>query len=225
MQFVVHQFIAHLIDVERNLRNQDHIRVPRDTAIESDKAGIAPHHFHHHHPIMGLGGGMQAVNGLGGDADRRIEPEGNDGPPHVVVDGFWNTYHRHPLGGKAVSNIQTPIPTDGNKCIKAKTTEVFHDPVRQIARFPFSRRIADRHIKGVALVGCSQNSAADTGNAVDLFRSQIDYIISIQKAGIAAFNAVNLPLSVVGCHGDRLNDSVQSRSVTAAGIDADFHPL
>ncbi len=225
VQFIVHQLVADLFDIERYLRNQDHVRVPRDAAVQGDKAGIAPHHLYHHDPVMGLGRRVQTVDRLGGDADRRIETEGDDGAPHVVVDGLGHADHRHAFFGEAVGDLQATVAADGHQRIEAQPAEVVHHLVRQIALFPFAGRVADRHHEGVSLIGGPQDGATDAGDAVHLLRCQVDDLIGVQQAGIATFDAVNFPLPIVGGHGDRLDDGVQARRVATAGIDADLHSL
>ena len=69
---------AHMVDVDLLLRNQDHMRPAGHAGSISDPAGIAAHHFHHDHAVMRVGGGVNAVHGLGGDHHGSVEAEGRD---------------------------------------------------------------------------------------------------------------------------------------------------
>ena len=78
--------IAHLVDVERHLRDQDDGRAAGDAGVGGDPAAVAAHHLDHHHPVVALGGGVQPVDRVGGDLHRGVEAERQVGADDVVVD-------------------------------------------------------------------------------------------------------------------------------------------
>ena len=61
---------ARLLDGDRLLGDQDHVRAAGDAAHDGDPARVAPHHLDDHHAVVRLGGRVQAVDRLG--ADRRL---------------------------------------------------------------------------------------------------------------------------------------------------------
>jgi hypothetical protein len=73
---------------EGELWQQDDICTTRDTGVERDPAGIAPHEFDEHDTVVTLGGGMESINGFRGRADCGVKPDGHGGPAHIVVDRF-----------------------------------------------------------------------------------------------------------------------------------------
>ena len=77
---------ADLVDVERHLGDQDHRGPAGDAGVRRDPAGVAAHDLDDHHPVVALGGGVQAVDRVGGDLHRGREPERQVGADDVVVD-------------------------------------------------------------------------------------------------------------------------------------------
>ena len=78
--------LAHRPNVERNLRDQDHIRSASHARCQRQPAAVAPHHFHHHHAVVALGGRLQLVQRLGRRQNRRIEAERHVRLAQVVVN-------------------------------------------------------------------------------------------------------------------------------------------
>ena len=54
--------------------------------MQGDPAGIASHHLDDDDAAVGLGGRVQAIDRIGGKADRRIEAEAAGRSVDVVVD-------------------------------------------------------------------------------------------------------------------------------------------
>src|SRR5262249_46138507 len=73
------------IDVERDLRNQNRIRAAGDTGVERNPPRVAPHDFRDHHAMMRFRGRVQAIDGIGREADRGIEAETVRRADDVVV--------------------------------------------------------------------------------------------------------------------------------------------
>ena len=71
---------------ERNFRDQDHVGAAGDSGMQRDPAGVAAHHFDDHHAAMRFARGVQAVDGVGGHMQRRIETERDFGSGEIVVD-------------------------------------------------------------------------------------------------------------------------------------------
>ena len=88
------QPLAHGLEREGDLRYQDLGRAAGDPGMHGDPADVATHHLAHDHPVMGLGRGLEPVDGLGGDLHGGVEPEGHLGPREIVVDGLGYPHHR-----------------------------------------------------------------------------------------------------------------------------------
>ena len=88
---------AGLLDGDRVLGDQDHVGAARDSAHHGDPAGVPPHHLDDHHAVVRLGGRVQAVDRLGRDRHRGVEPEGVVGRGEVVVDRLRHADDREVL--------------------------------------------------------------------------------------------------------------------------------
>ncbi len=58
---------ADVVDVDRLFRNEDHMCAAGDAGSVRDPAGVAAHDFDDDDAIVRVGGGVDAVDGLGGD--------------------------------------------------------------------------------------------------------------------------------------------------------------
>ncbi len=85
---------AERIDVEGDLGDEHGGRAARDAGVRGDPSRVAPHHLDHHHPVVALGGGVQAVDGVGRDLDGGVEAERHVGADDVVVDRLRHTDDR-----------------------------------------------------------------------------------------------------------------------------------
>ena len=77
---------AHLVDVEGLLGHQGDVGAGGQAGVQGDPARVPAHDLDQQHPLVRLGGGVQPVDHLGGDADRGVEAEGQVGAVDVVVD-------------------------------------------------------------------------------------------------------------------------------------------
>lgn len=68
---------------------------------------------------MGLGGGLQPVHGLRGDADGGVETERAVGGGDVVVDGLRDADHGQARVGEHPGRGQRALPADGDEDVEA----------------------------------------------------------------------------------------------------------
>ena len=100
-----------LLDRRRRPRDERSPSAPPAAPRSGDPAGVAAHHLDDHDPVVGLGGGVQAVDRLGHDLHRGVEAEGEVGdPPSVVVDRLRHADQRRPFGGswRVISIVCSP---------------------------------------------------------------------------------------------------------------------
>ena len=76
--------------VDGDFGHQDVVGPDRDAREAGDPARVPAHGLDHHDPPVALGGGAQAIDGLGHDVDGRVEPEREVGHDQVVVDRLGN---------------------------------------------------------------------------------------------------------------------------------------
>ena len=118
------QQLADLVDVKRLLGNEDGGRATGDARIRSNPSAVAPHHLDHHHPIVALCCGVQSVDRVGGDLNRRIEAEGHVRADHIVVDGLGHTDDwQAEVLVQLASDRQRPIATDDQQRVKTHVGE------------------------------------------------------------------------------------------------------
>ena len=70
---------------------------------------------------------MQAVERVGGNAHRRVEPERHLGCGHVIIDGLRNTHDRNPHLEELEPDLQSPVSADDEKTIQSEFLEVRDD--------------------------------------------------------------------------------------------------
>lgn len=87
--------------------------------LQRDPAGVAAHHLDDHHPLVGLGGGLQPVHGLGGDADGGVEAEGAVRGGDVVVDGLRDADDGHARVGEHPGGGQGALAADRDEDVDA----------------------------------------------------------------------------------------------------------
>ena len=56
--------------------------------MQGNPPGIPAHHFQDHNPVVGLGGGMELLQGVGGGIDSGHKAEGQVGAAKIVINGF-----------------------------------------------------------------------------------------------------------------------------------------
>ena len=77
---------ARLLDRDRLLGDQDHVRAAGDPAHDRDPARVPAHDLDDHDAVVRLGGRVQPVDRLGADRDGGVEAERVVGRGQVVVD-------------------------------------------------------------------------------------------------------------------------------------------
>ena len=119
-----HQAVADRLERERDLGHQDLGGPPGQPGVEGDVAHVAAHDLADHDPVVGLRRGLQAVDGVGGDLHRRVEPEGDLGPRQVVVDGLGQAHHGKAQLEEAPGRTQGVVAPDGHHGVEALAAAV-----------------------------------------------------------------------------------------------------
>ena len=90
---------AHLFNGVGTLGNEDDICAAGDACVQGEPARLVAHQFHQHAAAVAAGGGVDPVDGLGGNVNGRVETEGHVGAVDVIVDGLgqaWGLYKNRP---------------------------------------------------------------------------------------------------------------------------------
>ena len=80
--------LRNLIEVERNLRQENHICSAGDATPKRDPSGMASHHLEHHHALVACRGGMQTVEAVDHGFHGAVETESHGGGAEIIVDGL-----------------------------------------------------------------------------------------------------------------------------------------
>src|ERR1044072_8164390 len=128
------------VDVERDLGDEDDVGGGGDAGVERDPTRVAPHQLDGEDTLVRRGGRVQAVDGLGGDADRGVETEGERRAGQVVVDRLRHTDDRHPLVPRGVGGAYRAVPARGYQRVDAEAVKVVAHLGRAVDGAPLARR-------------------------------------------------------------------------------------
>ena len=67
---------------------------------------------------VGGGGGVDAVDGLGGHVDGALEAEGHVGAPEVIVDGLGQGDDVEPLGAQEVGGLVGAVAAENHQAFQ-----------------------------------------------------------------------------------------------------------
>ena len=107
------------VDVVRDLGQQDDVGVAGDARVHRDPARVAAHHLDDHDALVRLGGGVQAIDRLGGDGDRGVEAERRLRARQIVVDRLRDADDRHPLLEEAGRDPERAVAADRDQRVAA----------------------------------------------------------------------------------------------------------
>ena len=201
--------LADLVEVERALGHEDHVGAAGQAGVAGDPAGVAAHHLDHDHAVVRLGGGVQAVDRVGGDLHGGLEAEREVGAGEVVVDRLRDADHVDAVVDQPAGDAERVLAADRDQRVDALLGE----------------RGLELLEPALLLVRVRPRGAEDRAAAVQdparVLVGQLDRVAG-QHAGPAVAEAEEL----VAVHldplaHDRADDRVESGAVAAAGEDTD----
>ena len=203
---------AGLLDRQRMLGDEDHVGAAGDPAHDGDPARVTPHHLDHHHAVVRLGRGVQAVDRLRGDCDGGVEAERVVGRREVVVDRL-----RHPDDGELVlgmESAQRPPACPRRRSQRAR---------RATADAKFSRTRSTPPSTLYGFVRVVPRIVPPRGRSPEISRRPRGSKIPSDEPSPALPDADDVVLEVQPSASDRTNHRVQPGAVAAAGEDPDAH--
>src|SRR3954469_1809713 len=202
---------SQFLDVEGPLRHDDGVRTGRHPGVQRYPAGVPPHDLDDEHPLVGLGGGLEPVEGLRRDPYRGVEPEGDVRDRDVVVDGLGHTHDgqtgvRHQPGG-----LERALTADGDDRVEPELLDMPPGPLHAVPQ-----------MRGLDPGGAEDRAAAGQDAA---HRVEIELeVVALQEALPAVPETDDL-VAVVGdgtVH-DGPDDGVQAGAVAAGREDTNAH--
>ena len=182
-----------------------------EARVQRDPAGVAAHHLDDEHAVVRVGGGVEAVDRLGGDLDRGVEAEGEVGAAEVVVDGLRDADDLDAEVGELGGDAEGVLAADGDQRVDAVGLEVgldLLDPAVDLERVG-ARRAQDR--------------AAAGQDAANLVEPELARVV-LERA----LPAVAEPDELVAVLADALADGsadhrIETGAVAATGQHSDAH--
>src|SRR5580700_176423 len=150
--FALGNVAANVLDGERDLRNEDDVSATGDTGLERDPAAVTAHHLNHHHPMMGLGRGMNLVDGIGDGVQRSVKSKSNLSGGEIVVDGLGHADDLHSLLSKLVADLLRSVAANGDDSVDAQFGCVGDNLARNVARGFLAVLLDASVMKGIAAV-------------------------------------------------------------------------
>ncbi len=194
--------------------------------LRRDPARVAAHHLDDHDPAVGLGRGVETVHAFGGEGDRGVEAEGDDGPVEIVVDGLGHTHDPQALSGEVVGDGEGAVPSDADEGVEATAPKGGQDLVGPVALDDAAVRQDGGIAQGVADAGRPEDRAAQVGDVAHDVGGQADdaavaEVTGFEKAVVALANAVGLPPEPVGGCDHGADHGIETRRVASSGVDGD----
>ena len=187
------------------------MRAAGDAGGVGDPAGVAAHDFNDDHAVVRVGGGVDAVDGLGGDHDRGVEAEGLVGAADVVVDGLGNADGLDAVLAQEERDRLRVVAAEGDERVDLVGLE------NLLHLLDAAGNLLHVGARGV------QDGAALELNAVGVFESERNEVV-VEHAAPAVQKADELVAVVVDSLSHRrINDRIQSGAIAAAGQQSNSH--
>ena len=79
---------AHTVDIIGLFRQQDDVCAACNAGVQRQPAGLVAHDLDAHYAAVAAGGGVDAVDDIGGNVHGSVETEGHVGAVDIVIDGL-----------------------------------------------------------------------------------------------------------------------------------------
>ena len=201
--------LRHLVEVDRDLGDEDHVGAAGDAAHHGDPAGVAAHHLDDHDAVVRLGRRVEPVDRLGRDRDRGVEAERVVGAGEVVVDRLRDADDRElALVVEARRDAERVLAADRDERVELAVGEVLYDALDGALELERVRaaRADDRP--------AARQDPRDLRRA-ELLEDRLD------EAAPALAHRDHVPAGRIGPAHDRADDRVEAGAVAAAGEDAE----
>ena len=184
------------------------------SGVQGDPAGVPAHHLNQHHPLMGLRGAVQAVDGLGGDLQRGVMAEGHIGAVDIVIDGLGNPDNRNALLVEPVRSGQCSFAADRDQHVDPVVLQRLFDIGQTGTQF---LRVGPGSAEHGAALG-QQSLVAVVVVELDapVLQQAPPAVLESDHRGVVA--------GVAGPH-HGADDGIEAGAVAAAGEDSDTHGL
>ena len=205
--------IDDLVDIIRDLRQQDDICAGSHACIEGKPADLVAHDLNNEDAAVGAGRRMDLVNSSRCNIHRALETEGHIRAPEVIVDRLGKRDDIQAFLGETVSRLGGAVASEHDKAVQLQLVIVlFHclDLIQAVLI-----RLVDGLKRNTA---CSEDRAAARKDAGEI-RSGQHTELAVDQSFVAILKAIKLIglLAVVLDHLDNAaHCSIECLAVTAA---------
>ena len=161
---------------------------------------------------------MQAIDRLGREAHRRVEPERVRRLDDVVVDGLGYADDRDPHLEELVGNPQGAIAADDHKAVELHLVVHLDHPRRVIA---LAATGVDWIGEGIPAVGGAEDGAPDAKDTDAVPGGEQPRSIGLDQSVEAVLEAQHLAVAVCGRLDYRPDDGVEPGGISSASQDAE----
>lgn len=197
-----------------NFGDEDDIGATGDSGTEAKPTGVVPHDFANDEAMVAGGGGMEAVDGLGGNGHGGVETEGDFGFGDIIIDGFGEREDVEAGLVEAVGVFLSTIAAEADEAIEAELFVIgdgdlghVHDGITHTHFVGFIATTAE---EGTALgEDATDINILDGGDAV------------FDEAAEAVLDTEDFPTVVHGGLGDAADDRVEAGAIASGGEDTD----
>ena len=214
--------LADAVDVVGLLGQQDDIRAACNAGVEGQPAGLVAHDLDAHHAAVAAGGGVNAVDDLGGNVHSGVEAKSYIGAVDIVVDGLGQADDVQAFLREQVGGFMGAVAAQAEQAVQlCVLVGLFH------GRDFIDLVVLDHahQLEGGALG--AQNGAAQCQDAAEVILAHLP-VLAVDQAVVAVQDAHDLHIIThpgIQCLCHAANGCVQARAVAAGGQDANtfFH--
>ena len=198
------------VQIERNLRNQNHVRAAGHAGIERDPPGIAAHHFDDHHAVVRLRRAVKPIDGIGRKIDGRVEPEQLTVPTMSLSMVFGTPTIGMPCLTKLMRDAERAVSADDDERVETELVEILDD-ARRVVDFAVAA-VSTGYANGLPRLVVPRMVPPRRRMPVTSFGPSDARAPWLDETVEAVFDAEHLDAGVAGRLHDRPDDRVQSRA-------------
>src|SRR5699024_6124703 len=181
------------------------------TSVQTDPPDVAAHDLDDHAAVVGLCGGAQSVDRLGGDGLGGVEAEGVVRVAQIVVDGPGHSDDVEALlVDQPRGTGQGALTADGDEGIDA------------VGGHDLTHPVGPTILIGVC-AGSAEDGSSATGQTADIEQRHVEHVVLKQTPPPVADPDEGRPVRAHALADDAADDSIESRAVAARGEYTDLH--
>jgi hypothetical protein len=211
--------LRNLVEIVRDLRDEDDIGATGHAAMQRDPPRVPSHDFHHHDAAMRLRSGVESIDRFGREADCGVEAETARRADDVVVDCLGNANERNPLLVELVGDGERSVAANADERVKLRLLEHLHDAVG-VVEGPL--RGCNRLRKWIAAIDRAENRAPEPKDAGYVPWRERTRLVRIDQTVEAVFEPDHRDTSVVRRLDHGADHGVEAGRIAAARQNADL---